>query len=89
LLHPRPPQKQKAYHWRIITPANNQAIWPLQWWIIAPAVSCLARRIANTSNLEEQITAWLKHRNENHAKASWQFTNHQARIKLKNLYPVI
>lgn len=50
---------------------------------------CLARRIADTSNLEEQITAWLKHRNENHAKASWQFTNHQARIKLKNLYPVI
>ncbi len=30
---------QKAYHWRIFTPANNQTIWPLQWWIIAPAVS--------------------------------------------------
>jgi len=30
---------QKAYHWRIFTPANNQTIWPLQWWIIAPAFS--------------------------------------------------
>ena len=39
LLHPRPLQKQKAYHWRIFTPANNQTIWPLQWWIIAPAFS--------------------------------------------------
>ena len=29
LLHPRPLQKQKAYHWRIFTPANNQTIWPL------------------------------------------------------------
>ncbi|WP_373089053.1 hypothetical protein, partial [Sneathiella sp.] len=33
-------KKQKAYHWRIFTPANNQEIWPLQWWIIAPAFSC-------------------------------------------------
>ena len=32
---------QKAYHWRIFTPANNQTIWPLQWWIIAPAFSDL------------------------------------------------
>jgi hypothetical protein len=39
LLHPRPLQKQKAYHWRIFTPANNQTNWPLQWWIIAPAFS--------------------------------------------------
>ena len=39
LLHPRPLQKQKAYHWRIFTPANNQTIWPLQWWIITPAFS--------------------------------------------------
>jgi hypothetical protein len=31
--------QQKAYHWRIFTPANNQDIWPLQWWIIAPAFS--------------------------------------------------
>ena len=38
-FHPRPLQKQKAYHWRVFTPANNQTIWPLQWWIIAPAFS--------------------------------------------------
>jgi hypothetical protein len=44
LLHPRPLQKQKAYHWRVFTPANNQTIWPLQWWIITPAFSLRARK---------------------------------------------
>jgi len=39
LWFPRPLQKQRAYHWRVFTPANNQNSWPLQWWIIAPAVS--------------------------------------------------
>jgi hypothetical protein len=34
-----PLQKQKASHWRSFTPANNQTIWPLQWWIITPAFS--------------------------------------------------
>ncbi|MDP6427834.1 MAG: S1C family serine protease, partial [Rhodospirillales bacterium] len=29
LLHPRPLQKQKAYHWRSFTPACNHTIWPL------------------------------------------------------------
>ena len=37
---------QKAYHWRIFTPANNQTIWPLQWWIIAPAFSPEIIRLA-------------------------------------------
>jgi hypothetical protein len=41
LLHPSPLQKQKAYHWQSFTPANNQTIWPLQWWIIVLAVSDL------------------------------------------------
>ena len=38
---------QKAYHWRIFTPANNQTIWPLQWWIIAPAFSVTLYLYAN------------------------------------------
>jgi hypothetical protein len=38
---------QKAYHWRIFTPANNQTIWPLQWWIIAPAFSDIVGKFEN------------------------------------------
>lgn len=50
---------------------------------------CLARRIPDPSTLENHATAWLDHRNRHHVKADWQFTNEKARIKLKNLYPVI
>ncbi len=50
---------------------------------------CLARRIPDVKALEKQVKAWLSHRNEHHVTANWQFTNQDARIKLRNLYPVI
>ena len=50
---------------------------------------CLARRIPDDSTLENHVSAWPDHRNKHHVKADWQFTNQQARTKLKNLYPVI
>lgn len=50
---------------------------------------CLARRIPDAGTLENNVNAWLDHRNKFHVRADWQFTNQQARIKLKNLYPVI
>src|SRR5208337_2377900 len=31
--------------------------------------------------------AWEDHRNKHHAKANWQFTTDDARVKLKRLYP--
>jgi hypothetical protein len=48
---------------------------------------CLRRRIPDRATLEAEITAWLKRRNANHAKADWRFTAVDARIKLKSLYP--
>ena len=48
---------------------------------------CLSRRIAKRETLIEQIGAWEKKRNESSAKADWQFTTADARIKLKRLYP--
>ena len=50
---------------------------------------CLDRRIADAAGLEREVNAWRKNRNTNNAKASWHFTTHDARIKLKNLYPLI
>jgi len=52
------------------------------------ARQCLARRIPDIQKLEEQVTAWLQRRNKHHVKANWRFTSQDARIKLKNLYPV-
>ena len=48
---------------------------------------CLSRRIPNRQTLEKEIAAWERHRNKHHAKADWQFTTQNARVKLKRLYP--
>ena len=55
-----------------------------------PAVlsnQCLNRRIPDQETLIKEIAAWEKDRNKHHAKADWQFTTADARIKLKYLYP--
>ena len=50
---------------------------------------CLSRRIANKDTLTKQVDAWQRDRNKKHAKADWQFTTTDARIKLKRLYPTL
>ena len=51
------------------------------------ATQCLDRRIPDKLNLIEEVAAWEEHRNKHHAKADWQFTTDDARVKLKKLYP--
>jgi transposase len=53
------------------------------------AKQCLDQRIEDKTALKAEITAWLAERNAHHAKASWRFTNKDARIKLKSLYPAL
>jgi len=50
---------------------------------------CLDRRIPDKQMLIEEVAAWQKYRNKNHTKADWHFTNADARIKLKRLYPAL
>jgi len=50
---------------------------------------CLSRRIADKDTLTKEVAAWQKDRNKKHAKADWQFTTADARIKLKRLYPTL
>ena len=47
---------------------------------------CLDRRIPDKLSLTKEVAAWEKNRNEHHAKADWQFTTEDARLKLKTLY---
>lgn len=51
------------------------------------ATQCLDRRIPDKQALVEEVAAWEQNRNRHHAKADWQFTTADARIKLKRLYP--
>ena len=48
---------------------------------------CLDRRIPDKRTLAEEVAAWVRDRNHNHAKADWRFTTADARVKLKKLYP--
>jgi DDE superfamily endonuclease len=51
------------------------------------STQCLDRRIPDKQTLTSEVAAWQEHRNTHHAKADWQFTTTDARIKLKRLYP--
>lgn len=48
---------------------------------------CLDRRIPDKDTLVTEISTWEAARNKHHAKADWQFTTADARVKLKRLYP--
>ena len=50
---------------------------------------CLDRCIPNKQTLIQETTAWTTHRNHSGATVSWRFTTHDARIKLRRLYPSI
>jgi len=48
---------------------------------------CLKRRIDTIQTIKKEVTAWQIHRNNRNSTINWQFTNSEARIKLKRLYP--
>jgi len=48
---------------------------------------CLDRRIPDLPTMQTQVAAWENDRNNRQAKTSWHFSTHDARIKLKHLYP--
>jgi hypothetical protein len=50
---------------------------------------CLARRVDKIETLRSEAKAWADARNAAQTGVDWQFTNEQARIKLKHLYPQV
>ena len=50
---------------------------------------CLNRHISTIQKIKEEVAAWQKNRNNKNSKINWQFTNKEARVKLKRLYPSI
>ena len=53
------------------------------------ARQCLSERMGDQDNLARAVEAWQKLRNDKGKIADWQFTNEEARIKLRKLYPSI
>ena len=50
---------------------------------------CLGRRIDNIEEVEREVSAWQRYRNNKEAKVNWQFSTDDARIKLHRLYPTL
>jgi len=50
---------------------------------------CLAKHISTFGEIKEQVEAWNTYRNSKNNKINWQFTNKEARVKLRKLYPSI
>ncbi len=48
---------------------------------------CLDRRIEDLDTLNTELSAWQNATNTDQRQVNWQFTTHDARIKLRHLYP--
>ncbi len=48
---------------------------------------CLDRRIPDQRVLKDEVRAWEADHNRKHAKANWQFTTADARVKLSKVVP--
>lgn len=49
---------------------------------------CIGRRIPSIEALNAELVAWEANNNANCKSVNWQFRTEDARVKLKNLYPV-
>jgi hypothetical protein len=50
---------------------------------------CLNGRFDSLDKVATAVAAWQHHRDTLKAKVNWQFTTHDARVKLKRLYPTL
>jgi hypothetical protein len=50
---------------------------------------CLDRRIPDQNALKREVAAWQEKRNAIARPMEWRFTNENARVKLKKLYPTL
>jgi hypothetical protein len=55
----------------------------------ALTLQCLDRRLPDMKTLIKETQQWDKRRNASQKGVDWQFSTHDARIKLKRLYPQI
>ena len=76
----------ERFEWHY-TPKHGSWLNMAESELAALSSQCLDRRIADKQTLIEEVAAWRQDRNANHAKANWQFTTEDARVKLRHLYP--
>ena len=78
----------ERFEWHY-TPKHGSWLDIAEFELSVLSTQCLDRRIPDKQTLTEEVGAWENDRNKHHAKADWQFTTADARIKLKRLYPAL
>ncbi len=76
----------KRFEWHY-TPKHGSWLDMAESELSVLSSQCLDRRIPNIESLTAEVASWTGERNAKAAKADWQFTTDDARIKLKQLYP--
>lgn len=71
------------------TPKHDSCLNMAECELAALAAQCLDRRIPSQDVLKHETGAWEEQRDRAAIGAHWRFTTHDARIKLKSLYPSI
>lgn len=80
--HSRRAQKFEFYY----TPVKASWLNMIEIEFSAVARQCLARRIPHREELESEVSAIVKEREENRIKIDWQFSIEKARKKLNRHY---
>jgi hypothetical protein len=87
-----PPEKAKGIWDRfefVYTPNHGSWLNMAEIELNVLIRQCLSRRIENISQVQSEVSAWERHRNNLDAKVNWQFTTEEARVKLRRLYPTL
>jgi hypothetical protein len=71
----------------IHTPKHGSWLNVAEIELSALSRQCLDRRIGDVAVLEKEVAAWERKRNASKVPIDWRFTEKDARIKLKRLYP--
>jgi len=72
------------------TPKHGSWLNIAELELSALTIQCLSdRRIPSIDKLNDELSAWHTNRNKSQKGVDWQFTNSDARVKLKHLYPCV
>lgn len=69
------------------TPRNGSWLNMAEMELSILSRQCIDRRFEGAGEMVTEIEYWETQRNEECSGANWRFTTHDARIKLKSLYP--
>jgi hypothetical protein len=85
-----PPEQARRLASRLelhYTPKHGSWLNIAEIELSALTLQCLDRRIPDLETLREETQRWEQRRNASQKGVDWQFSTHDARIKLKRLYP--